>query len=168
MCYNTKKEKGDCSMAEYKKQHYVPKLYLQNFTIDNVLLSVYNISQSKSIPKAPYDTQCYKDYYYGKDKIWEKQLGKLEVKWGPVFQRVLAKKPLYSEDIYLIKQFALYQLQRTVAMNDYMEDCYTKEMDWFLIQMQNPIVKNGLKTNALLQKTWHLLKILFQLYKILI
>ena len=107
-------------MAEYKKQHYVPRLYLRNFTTDNKLLSVYNISQCKTIPSAPYDTQCYKNYYYGKDKIWETQLSKLEAKWGLVFQNILAKKELSREDIYLIKQFALYQLQRTVAMNDYM------------------------------------------------
>lgn len=107
-------------MAEHKRQHYVPKLYLRNFTVDGKLLSIYNVSQKEMISQVPYETQCYKDYYYGKDKLWEKELGALETKWGVVFQRVLANNLLSNDDIYAIKQFALYQLQRTVALNDYL------------------------------------------------
>ena len=67
-----------------------------------------------------YDTQCYRDYYYGKDKLWETNLSTLESKWGIIFQKILADEPLTSEDMCLIKQFAMYQLQRTVAFNDHM------------------------------------------------
>ena len=58
-------------MAEHKKQHFVPKLYLKNFTRDGKTFSVYNIAKNLLAPSVPYDTQCYKNYYYGKDLIWE-------------------------------------------------------------------------------------------------
>ena len=107
-------------MAAQKRQHYVPKLYLRFFTVDNKLLSIYNISQKKIVSQVPYETQCYNDYYYGKDKLWENELSFLESRWGVVFQRIQEKKNVLDDDLYAIKQFALYQLQRTVAINNYL------------------------------------------------
>ena len=107
-------------MAEYKKQHYVPKLYLRNFTVDGRFLSVYNILKRSLHSRVPYDTQCYKDYYYGKDKIWETRLSTLEAEWAIVFQKILAEEALSNNDINLVREFALYQLQRTVAANEHL------------------------------------------------
>lgn len=108
------------ALAENKKQHYVPKLYLRNFTQDGQLLSVYNIARKQSYPDVPYDDQCYKNYYYGSDAVWEKRLSAMETEWGVVFQKILANSSLEETDIDAIRQFALYQLQRTVASNEYL------------------------------------------------
>jgi len=43
----------------------------------------------------------------------------METEWGVVFQNALTKKPLSFMDIHLLKQFALYQRQRTLAKNEH-------------------------------------------------
>ncbi len=106
-------------MARNKKQHFVPKLYMRNFTRDGQFLSVYSIEQKKTYPKASYKDQCYKNYYYGSDGIWEEKLSTLEHKWSSTFIKVLSDIEPTTDDILLIQQFAVYQLFRTVALNDY-------------------------------------------------
>ena len=107
------------TMPKHKKHHYVPKLYLRNFSSDGKKLSVYVISKKSTIANVPYESQCFESYYYGIDQMWEKKLGTLETQWGVVFKKVLASNQLNQNDLYLIRQFALYQLQRTVAINEH-------------------------------------------------
>ena len=102
-------------MPEKKKQHYVPKFYMRLFANQQDVFSVLNISTRKIFQNVPYDSQCYRDYFYGKDGIWENRLSSMESVWANTIQRILGKKPLISEDIVALKQFALYQRQRTMA-----------------------------------------------------
>ena len=106
-------------LPQNKKQHFVPKFYFRNFSGDNQRFSVYNVAQKQCHPSVPYDDQCYKNYYYGSDTIWEKRLSAMEAEWGLTFQKILANSPLDGKDISLIKRFALYQMLRTVASNEY-------------------------------------------------
>ena len=118
------------ALAENKKQHYVPKLYMKNFTQDGQLLSVYNIARKQCYSAVPYDDQCYKNYYYGRDAVWEKRLSAMETVWGVLFQKILTKSSLSDADIDAIRQFALYQLQRTVASNEY----FVQQKEEFLLE----------------------------------
>ena len=102
-------------MAEKKKQHYVPKFYLRLFTADNKMLAVQNIATKKILYPVPYDDHCYKDYFYGKDGVWENQLSDMETEWSIVIKKVLNKEVLTALDVESIKKFALYQRQRTLA-----------------------------------------------------
>lgn len=106
-------------MAEKKRQHYVPQFYMRNFADENNTFVVYHLLQKKSIGRVPYNRQCYKDYYYGADALWEKRLGEMEADWGATFKAILSEKTLSAEDIQLVKQFALYQRQRTLAEAEY-------------------------------------------------
>ena len=45
-------------MPKQKKQHYVPQCLLKNFTNSNRQF-------------VPYSSQCYTNYFYGKDGKWE-------------------------------------------------------------------------------------------------
>lgn len=121
---------GMIALAENKKQHYVPKLYMKNFTQDGQLLSVYNIARKQCYSAVPYDDQCYKNYYYGRDAVWEKRLSAMETEWGVLFQKILTKSSLSDADIDAIRQFALYQLQRTVASNEY----FVQQKEEFLLE----------------------------------
>ena len=94
-------------MAEKKRQHYVPQFYMRNFVDENNTFVVYHLLQKKSIGRVPYNSQCYKDYYYGADGLWEKRLGEMEADWGATFKAILSEKTLSAEDIQLVKQFAL-------------------------------------------------------------
>jgi len=118
------------TLAENKKQHFVPKLYLRNFTHDRQKISVYNIARSQTYASVPYESQCYKNYYYGSDTIWEKRLSSMETEWGVVFQKILSNCALSETDIHSIRQFILYQLQRTVASNEY----FLQQKEEFLVE----------------------------------
>ena len=102
-------------MPDKKKHHYVPKFYLKEFANDRGKFVIYNLKDEKCIEAVPYKDQCYKSYFYGKDGIWEDQLGEMETKWAVVFKKIKEKDVLSEEDLKLIKQFAVYQRQRTVA-----------------------------------------------------
>ena len=97
----------------------MPKLYLRNFTRDGHFLSLYNIDNCKPVPDAPYNGQCYKKYYYGRDAVLEKKLSAMETEWGVLFQKILAGAALSVNDLFLIRQFVIYQLHRTVASNEF-------------------------------------------------
>lgn len=106
-------------MPKKKRQHYVPKFYMRNFTDETETFNVYNVLQKKVIGRVPYDSQCYKDYFYGIDGVLENHLGEKESKWGVVFKSVLEGKQISMDDINLIKEFALYQRQRTLGEGNY-------------------------------------------------
>ena len=125
-------------MAEKKKQHYVPKVYLRCFADVNKRFSVYNIEKRTAIPSAFCDNQCYRDYFYGKDCEWENQLGEMETKWGVLFRLIHEHKQLGEDDIKLLKTFALYQRQRTFAENEYRK----KENEELLIECGKMVCEN--------------------------
>ena len=106
-------------MPQKKKHHYVPKFYLRNFTDDQNLFSVFRVSDRKTIDRIPYGDQCYKDYFYGTDGVWEDRLGEFETKWSLAIRKLNNLEPVEDADIKLIKQFALYQRQRTEAEVEY-------------------------------------------------
>lgn len=108
-------------MADKKRQHYVPRFYMREFADSNKKFSVLNLKTGERIEKVSYSSQCYKDYYYGNDGIWEEQLGEMENKWADVIRSILSYKGLTTQDIILIKQFILYQRQRTYAEGEYLK-----------------------------------------------
>ena len=111
-------------MADQKKQHYVPKLYMKLFTNLEERVNVFIADTKKTISNAPYESHCYKDYYYGVDLVWENKLGAMESKWGVIFDKFNGESdfiPNYSE-IDLIKKFALYQRHRALGNNEYLKE----------------------------------------------
>ena len=109
-----------------RKQHYVPKLYLKNFTKNN-FFNVYNIEKDELINNVHYASQCQEKYYYGEDCKWEDLLGTYESEWGRLFKQIIGDdKYVMSEyDKNLIKQFAIIQSIRTPA-----REKYYKEITW--------------------------------------
>lgn len=68
------------NMPEKKKQHYVPQFYMRLFSDENDRFAVFNIGLKKTIYPVPYNHQCYENYYYGKDGVWENRLSDMEKK----------------------------------------------------------------------------------------
>lgn len=85
-------------MADKKRQHYVPRFYMREFADSNKKFSVLNLKTGERIEKVSYSSQCYKDYYYGSDGIWEEQLGEMENKWADVIRSILSYKALTTHD----------------------------------------------------------------------
>lgn len=100
-------------MAEKTKQHYVPKFYLKNFT-NRKLFNIYNCKSHMSFYGVPFVNQCYKNNFYGEDKLIENKLADLETKWSLAIRNVLLNHDRISaKDKNLIKQFCCFQYLRT-------------------------------------------------------
>lgn len=101
-------------MAENKKQHYVPKTYLKRFA-NGKLFSVLNVENEDIYENVAYVNQCYESYFYGNNLEWEKRLDLMERQWGMALDKACTGERIGENDKKLLKQFAMYQYQRTVA-----------------------------------------------------
>lgn len=108
-------------MPEKKKQHYVPQFYLNLFSKSNKEFAVFNINNKTAHHPIPCKSQCYKNYYYGDDGLWEERLSNMENEWSEIIKKICLHTVLDKYQIKLIKQFALYQRQRTLAEGEYSE-----------------------------------------------
>lgn len=110
-------------MAEYKRQHYVPRSYLRNFSPDGgKSIGIFNLRQSKVIPSGGLYTQCYEDYFYGKDPKLEKALATgVEGPTSAVFSSIISEGKLPSpmtEEYANLLVFMLLQSARTLSSNE--------------------------------------------------
>ena len=102
-------------MADYKRQHYVPKVYLKGFKSDengkqtNLIL----VKTNRVIPNAQLGNQCAKDYFYSKDAETEKILSKVEGAAGKVFRKLKGNHKLEVPDLEILRLFVLLQFVRT-------------------------------------------------------
>jgi len=101
-------------MADNKKQHYVPKSYMERFSDSNLHINLFNLESRKEIKNIPFNDQFYENYFYGKDLIIEHELGNQEGIWKTSIDNFLSGS--YSnEDAKNIKEFVIFQITRTTA-----------------------------------------------------
>lgn len=105
-------------MAEHKSQHYVPKVYLRNFSdaAHGKTICLHNIVSGRNVRGAPIKSQCARNYLYGTDDL-EHLLGDVESKYADwVGRGILATPPIvtpYVDDF--LRLFASIQYMRTAA-----------------------------------------------------
>lgn len=75
-------------MAENKKQHYVPKFYMRNFSFGSRGEPIYlfNLKSKKKILEGNLGNQCYENYFYGDDLVAEKAFGMIEGRAAGIFK----------------------------------------------------------------------------------
>ena len=129
----------EVKMAKKVKQHFVPKFYLKNFS-DGIMFNIYNI-KSGLIINVPYASQCYKNNFYGKDKIYEEKLSILESKWSYSIKTILSNlKNISLEDENSLKEFCCFQKLRTEAAYKYTQNMFydtTSEIMSIICQYRN-------------------------------
>ena len=78
-------------MPNNKKQHYVPKMVLRNFAsdTDKKQINLIHINSRKAIRSASLRDQCQKDYLYGEDGIFEKNLAEMEGAFHRIIDRLI-------------------------------------------------------------------------------
>ena len=78
-------------MPPKKRQHYVPRFYLKNFSIGAVgkSIGIFNIDSKKFIPNGSLKEQAYKDYFYGKDGVIENILAIFETSASVVIRNII-------------------------------------------------------------------------------
>lgn len=100
-------------MAENKKQHYVPRMYIKRFTEDEKIY-LYNVETKTNIGQVPYKNICQEDYFYGKNLQNEKYLSNKESEWNKSIDEIINGNHS-DENISNIKEFAIFQKQRTLG-----------------------------------------------------
>ncbi len=128
-------------MARKKKQHYIPKLYMRQFTNEKKRLSIINVKDMTLINNVYYEDQCYENYFYGDDLEWEDKLDKLETEWGRVFSKISKNDCITLDEFEILKmkEFTLYQLLRTVANNNFEQN----SENGFINSLANMIAVNN-------------------------
>jgi hypothetical protein len=77
-------------MAENKKQHFVPRFYLGNFSFDGgARTNLIRIAELKAISGIGVADQCQDAYFYGKDLTLEKALATIEASAAKVIRGIL-------------------------------------------------------------------------------
>ena len=63
---------------DYRRQHYVEKNYLREFSKDEATFDIYLLKQGRLLQQNPISKQCQDDWYYEKGGDFEKTLKKIE------------------------------------------------------------------------------------------
>ncbi|WP_171985038.1 DUF4238 domain-containing protein [Janthinobacterium sp. LM6] len=103
-------------MADNKRHHYVPKFYLRGFSQDKKSINLLHVKSGKKILGVSLKSQCYRDYFYGKEDTHEKALGILEGVAAESLRRMVdARRPPspHEQDFHTILIFLVVQSFRT-------------------------------------------------------
>ncbi len=106
-------------MPEKKRQHYIPKSYMRAFANERKMFAIFNLKDRSAHFPVSYESQCYADYFYGGDVEIENRLGVLENTWKKALDVARNRLPLSLNNIQKIKEFAIFQRQRTLAESEY-------------------------------------------------
>ena len=92
ICYNFI---GRGETMEKKKQHYVPKFHLRQWSKDGKRISLYNKYSTVFVDNnGAIKTLASRDYFYDKNGELENLLGKIESKVSPLYQKIITTESL--------------------------------------------------------------------------
>ena len=99
--------------GETKRQHYVPRMILRNFSEDGKRISL--VVNGKRIDKTSLRDQCQEDYFYGADQVIEKSFADEEDKMAAFFGDLAPERfaNLNKENVHQLRLFVAYQHART-------------------------------------------------------
>ena len=97
-------------MSQQKKQHYVPLFYLRNFSSDGKRINLWNISSEKNRLSVGLKGQCQKNFFYGRDRVFEQILGDIEAGASTVLRDVVKDRKLPPQWHKNYKDLMLYIL----------------------------------------------------------
>lgn len=104
-------------MPDNKRQHFVPKFYLRNFSgSGGDAIGVFHISSGRLFRTASLKTQAYRNYFYGKDGEAERHFGDIEGAASQAISSILAtgRPPgRFGPDHYRLVYFLMLQNART-------------------------------------------------------
>lgn len=100
-------------LGEVKRQHYVPRMLLRNFSKDGTRISL--VVDGKRIDGTSIKNQCQEDYFYGADNIMEKSFGNSEAKMASFLGDLAPSRfvNLTDDDLRELQLFLAYQYHRT-------------------------------------------------------
>lgn len=98
-----------------RRQHYVPKFYLRNFSKNKKSIGLYRFIEGKIIKGASIKDSFWKEYFYGEDASVENKLAEYEGKWNDIISSVIAREQLpdNEKELVLLRFFMLITSART-------------------------------------------------------
>lgn len=107
-----------------KRQHYVPRRILRNFSEDKRTLCVYIFSSGKRIDGASVRGQCYRNYFYGRSPNLEDTFTSEENKFAAALgdMSISHLESLGDDELLQIKLFVHYQRHRTFSISESIND----------------------------------------------
>lgn len=102
-------------MATQKNQHFVPQIYLKNFSSDGKSIELYIKALRKFVIGAPIKNQSSRNYFYGKDLEIENFLSEMEGDLGCVLHKLVDTScgNLSQDDIEFLFGYTFLQWGRT-------------------------------------------------------
>jgi len=78
-------------MSEKKKQHFVPRFYLKNFSFQNdgKSIGIWSVKTKQYIQRGNLKNQSYSEYFYGKNLAIENAFSGLETVVANVFSDII-------------------------------------------------------------------------------
>ncbi|WLH78046.1 DUF4238 domain-containing protein [Pseudomonas sp. FP2335] len=104
-------------MPANKKHHYVPRVYLKNFSSNDKTINLFNLSREIVISGGKLKSQCYRDYLYGIEDGLEKALGLIEGLAAKLFREIrkdLKPPSPESADYGDLLTYVIFQRNRTL------------------------------------------------------
>ncbi len=101
-------------MANNKKQHFVPKFLLKNFSVhgNKKQIGIYNLVSGKYITAGPLRNEACGDYFYGRDETLETALKSVEDFSAKVIAKIVLTDK-HPEEHHTLLWFMIIQQSRT-------------------------------------------------------
>ena len=137
-------------MVEYKKQHYVSKFYLRQFSHDGKTVYVYNIYHKKAF-RMNITNVCQEKYFYCDTPKPEQILGKIEEKQDKIMKKIIEKSTvtfLETEERFYLQLFVLMQYTRTKESKDFADRYINTFFDEHfkpLMKQSDDLIEKGVK-----------------------
>lgn len=115
-------------MANNEYQHYVPQMYLRNFSSNGKSIGGYILGERKYVSDMPIDRVCGRKYLYGEDLKIEKWFSDLEGNWANLLRKIISEKnlELSEEEWAYLYMFVFLSDARTGYTADSTVDSATK------------------------------------------
>ena len=124
----------DRCVPDNKRQHYVPKYMLRQFSCnenaivdeDKRQINLLNIKRRKIVYGASLRDQCYRNYMYSKNLIIEHAINKLEGSHAELTKKIMSVRHLDLRDGLRITQLIALQKARTEQIESQFNDMANK------------------------------------------
>ena len=134
-------------MSQQKKQHYVPVFYLKEFSSDGKRINFWNIPSKKKMLRVGLKGQCQKNFFYGRDRVFEQILGDIEAGASTVLRDVVKDRklpPQWHKNYKDLMLYILIQHFRTQNSSEALID-HTKQKKDILKKYEGRVSKGLVK-----------------------
>lgn len=129
----------DNQKNDKRRQHYVPKFYLRNFSESKKSVGIYLFKGNKIIEHGSINDNLCKEYFYGEDAVVENKLAEYEGRWNDIISAIIETErlPDTSSDLVWLRYFILISSARTLKRGNQINDYYTALMKK-LLEVEKP------------------------------